>query len=194
MAKDPKYVRLPDRLVGGIVADVLGNSDWSIGGNDVRKFPEDDEFAAEFVRSQLRNGNLEPASKAEWEELHPESSEDDQNARAFVEAVNRAVQGPQIQEAHIQRSARAARQRLQAARSEEDGETVPDDEVDTAGGAQSPGSDYSNLPKRQLVQLAGDRGLSTDGNVSDLRERLLQDDERLASQSSGSDGSEEDEE
>lgn len=68
MSDSPKYVRLAARLSDGIVADVFG-SGWSIAGKDVKEFPED-KAAARFVRQGLDSGKLEPASKAEHEEVH----------------------------------------------------------------------------------------------------------------------------
>lgn len=64
---DPKYVRLSNRLSFGMQADVDG-SGWSISGLDVKEFPSG-EAAARYVRKMLRDGKLEPASRAEFDEV-----------------------------------------------------------------------------------------------------------------------------
>jgi hypothetical protein len=66
-SSDPKYVRLSNRLSFGMQADVDG-SGWSISGLDVKEFPATDG-AARYVRKMLRDGKLEPASRAEFDEV-----------------------------------------------------------------------------------------------------------------------------
>jgi hypothetical protein len=72
MASDPKYVRLREGV--DALADVM-TSRWSITGLDVLEFPADDNKASTFVREKLRAGVLEPASKAEFEEVQEMHSE-----------------------------------------------------------------------------------------------------------------------
>lgn len=67
MPNDPKYVMLANRLTNGMVADIEG-SGWSISGLDVKEFPST-EGAARFVRHALREGKLEPSSRAEFDEV-----------------------------------------------------------------------------------------------------------------------------
>ena len=65
--KDPKFVRITDPLRRPGLYDVQA-SGWSITGKDVKEFPED-EAAQKFVRRQIRDGNIEPCSRAEYEEV-----------------------------------------------------------------------------------------------------------------------------
>lgn len=112
MPNDPSYVRLANRLTRGIVADI-GNSGWSISGFDVKPFPKDDEAAARFVRRELRDGKLEPASKAEHEEV--------------TETHKKALGDSSHQEAKLQRAAREANAKLAESRGVDDDD---DDEED----------------------------------------------------------------
>lgn len=100
MANDPGYVRLANRLTQGMVADV-GGSGWSISGFDVLPFPKDSDAAARFVRHELRDGKLEPAGKAEYEE---------------VQDSHKAVSSLSHQEAQVQDAARRENAKLVDAR------------------------------------------------------------------------------
>jgi len=104
---DPGYVRLANRLTGGMIADVDGGSGWSIAGLDVRKFPKDNSQAARFVRQNLVAGKLENASKAEWDEAHDQSVEE---ALAAQDPDWKKNAGHQ--EAQLQRAAQKATDRL----------------------------------------------------------------------------------
>lgn len=108
MNDDPKYVRLATRLQEGIVADVLG-SGWSIAGLDVRKFPEKDKEAQRFVRSRLNSGLLEPASKAEWDEVHENPVEDERKKQRPNDVA--PVQESKLQQVAAEASAELARKR-----------------------------------------------------------------------------------
>jgi hypothetical protein len=100
--EDPPYVRLANRLSRTILADIgaAGSSGWSISGLDVKPFPKEDK-AARFVRHELRDGKLEPAGKAEFEE---------------VQDTHKAVQAVSHQEAKVQRAALEANAKLVGAR------------------------------------------------------------------------------
>lgn len=99
MANDPKYVRLSNRLSYGMQADVDG-SGWSISGLDVKEFPSSDG-AARYVRKMLRDGKLEPASRAEFDE---------------VQEGNKAVEKVSHQESQVQGEAMRAHRSLLASR------------------------------------------------------------------------------
>ena len=99
---DPSYVRLTERLSGSVLLDV--NSGWSISGLDVQGFPED-KGAANFVRTKVRAGALEEASKAEFDEV--ESSK--KSATSTEEAGG-------FQEGRLQADAEKARKKLTDAR------------------------------------------------------------------------------
>ena len=111
---DPQYVRLANRLSRGILADVVG-SGWSISGLDVKKFPTGTN-AARFVRHALRDGKLEPAGKAEFEEVQSE-----------VDALNDVTH----QEAKVMGAALEGHARLSESRAsaEEDDESTEDERV-----------------------------------------------------------------
>lgn len=111
-AKDPGYVRLVDRLVRGCRVDI--RSGWSIAGLDVREFPDDNlPLAQTFVRDELRRGNLEPCSRAEYEEANQGDS--DLLAEAGVKLVPAEVKG-YYQEAHVSGLAQQRRLELEAKR------------------------------------------------------------------------------
>lgn len=108
MANDPQFVRLNDNLADhGSLADVTG-SGWSIGGMDVQEFPEEEE-AAVYVRQKLRLGVLEPASRAEFDEAHPEEEEIEVERKMVVEIPH--------QEGRLHREVQQGRRRMQEARS-----------------------------------------------------------------------------
>lgn len=67
MSDNPSYVRLAVRLNRGILCDING-SGWAISGLDVLPFPKDRQ-AARYVTAELNSGKLEPASKAEYDEV-----------------------------------------------------------------------------------------------------------------------------
>lgn len=157
--QDPQYVRLAVRMQTGMLVDTFG-SGWSISGMDVRKFPEDSNRKAQkFVRAELNDGKLEPASLAEWDEVHDP---------ALAEAV--LAQNPGFkenasgfQEAHLQQAAADSRRRLEAsrqARLEADDDYETDDEarqreLDEAIEAQE-GMD-SDDPEEQEAMSSGQR-------------------------------------
>lgn len=87
MAQNPPYVRLAERLTVGMAADTT--SGWAISGNDVQPFPEDRD-QARYVKRNLNAGILEPATEAEFEEVHPEPDEATE-ADDFVRAVAAAA-------------------------------------------------------------------------------------------------------
>lgn len=125
MANDPQYVRLNDSLADhGSLADVTG-SGWSIGGMDVQEFPEDDDVAASFVRGKLRAGVLEPASRAEFDECHPEEEPVEVERKMVVEIPH--------QEGRLHREVQQGRQRMRAARAKQSEKVMSSsfyDEVD----------------------------------------------------------------
>lgn len=169
MAENPNYVRLAPRLVRGMVADV--ESGWSIAGLDVRKFPDKKTTpgAARFVKKALADGRLEPASKAEWDEVH--DTEDVE--RESLEGRPRATT-KNLQEAHVQRAAREGARRIVQSRSDND----PDDDSD-----DDEGDDLDGLKKHQLVSLAESMGLDASGTVQTLKDRITE-----ARESDGEDG------
>lgn len=138
MAKnsDPKFVRLASRLTRGCCADVNG-SGWSIAGLDVKPFPETNnargKAQAKFVRKMLGQGYLEPASRAEYEDIL--------EARASL-PLGDALK----QESRFQRAAEEATERIVASRNrataadpveededEDDDESEEEDEIGHEG-------------------------------------------------------------
>jgi hypothetical protein len=126
MPNDPKYVRLADHLADSALADVQGGSGWSISGRQVKEFPSVDE-QVRFVRSQLVHGLLEPASKAELDEMKKTDDELAALAASFEEETpangrptgrgGRAKRSAGLQEAQLQERAAAGAQALAEARS-----------------------------------------------------------------------------
>lgn len=107
-----KYVRLADHLARGMRADLT--SGFSISGFNVVEMPDKDEQprAYEFVKAEIAAGRMEEASKAEFDEVHPD----------LIEAAGGKVERPTVatassfQETHIQDAARKARQKVTARR------------------------------------------------------------------------------
>lgn len=146
MANDPTYVRLPDRLTTGCIADL--ESGWFIGGNDVKKFPDAEASpqAAAFVRDKVRQGHLEPASKAEHEEV--QATRDELSSMHLSQLdTHEAHDRYGHQEQHLQDAGAAARARLAKLRLT-DGEEADEDVEDegdavagsmmAVGGSQGP--------------------------------------------------------
>lgn len=131
MPNDPKYVRLADHMSDSALADVQGGSGWSISGRQVREFPTKDD-QARFARSQLVHGLLEPASKAELDEMKKSDEELAALAASFEEDPTTATGGRSaarggrrrqsagLQEAQLQERAAEASASLQAAREGDD--------------------------------------------------------------------------
>lgn len=137
---DPQYVRLANRLSRGILADVEG-SGWSISGLDVKEFPKDNTNAARFVRHALRDGKLEPASRAEHEEVQSE-----------VEALNDVTH----QEAKVMGAALDGHARLSESRSSAD-EGDDEDEEDRLRQFD----DETDDPEEQASRNTQRRGTAT---------------------------------
>lgn len=109
MASKVKFVRLSDRLSRGCLVDVK-KSGWSIAGYDVKEYPDDDwPTAQRFVDKSLREGKLEEASQAEWDEVHPDGEDHDLLADTGVEVKHTEVEAFPVQEGAIQAAARAHR-------------------------------------------------------------------------------------
>lgn len=68
MPNDPKFVRLADHMSDRTISDIAGGSGWSISGRDVRPFPKRAD-QQRFVRQKLAANLLEPAGKAEFDEV-----------------------------------------------------------------------------------------------------------------------------
>lgn len=109
---DTKYVRLADRLANGCCVDI--SSGWSIAGLDVVEVPTENTVAQEFVRINLQRGVLEPASRAEFEEVMEQGSRD-LLAEAGIEVERHKIEGF-YQEAHVVGLADEERRRIMAAR------------------------------------------------------------------------------
>lgn len=118
----PNFVRLANRLTSGMVTDM--ESGWSIAGLDVRTVPDKkkDPAARRFIRKALLDGRLEPASQAEWDEVHETSQLEDE---ALMGRPQAGVGG--IQEAHVRRAAEEGSSRIKAARVAADAERNQDD-------------------------------------------------------------------
>jgi hypothetical protein len=130
-----------------MVADVNG-SGWSIAGLDVKKFPETSE-AARFVRAKLNAGVLEPASQAEWDEVH-----DDELARELLSQNPHYEQDASgWQEARIQRAAAKGRARIEQSRRDADGD---EDEYEDASYADTRERRQAVLDEQDDMELGTD--------------------------------------
>jgi hypothetical protein len=115
----PKYVRLADHLSRGMRADL--NSGFSLSGYNVVESPDEETEAeaAAFVKRELAAGRMEGASKAEFDEVHPDLLD------TLGYEVERKVSLPIApQEGHIQREVRGAHRAMRAGRSTEAGESA----------------------------------------------------------------------
>lgn len=108
---DPKYVRLAERLTRGNVTDT--RSHWSISGLDVKEFPED-ALAADFVRAQLRRGNLEEAGRAEFQEI--QEANDELASVVFEDEERDKAVKKARQEVDVLRTSAALSEKVAAAR------------------------------------------------------------------------------
>lgn len=163
---DPSYVKLPQRLVGGLVADVDGGSQWSISGLDVRGFPED-PAAARFVRASLNAGKLEPATKAEWDEVHNDAevlkvvNSFRPKDKGFVETATN------WQESKVQLAVNKARAALEASRLE-DVEAALDELDDERRAEVIEDQNEQNLgtddPEEQVEKTQGQRPRKKSGS------------------------------
>lgn len=147
----PKYVRLSPRLSRGCLVDL--NSGFSISGLDVVETPDRKKspLAGRFIKSKLNQGVLEPASKAEYEEVEEtrESARNSFNKRlaylAEIGGVADLVGMATWQESKIQDAADASRAKLSR---EEDDEEDEYEEVS-----------YSRLTVKQLQNELDEREL-----------------------------------
>lgn len=125
MASDPSYVRLAERVSGGMCVDLT--SGWGVSGEDVRKFPKDDQYASEFARTKLRAGILEEAGKAEWDAVHDGDIDADVPDGAVV--LKAAPTLTESQRQHALKSKRAALVASNGSTSDgEDDSTIEDPE------------------------------------------------------------------
>jgi hypothetical protein len=112
---EAKYVRLADHLTRGMRADL--NSGFSLTGLNVLPMPDKDAQprAYDYVRRELAAGRMEAASKAEFDEVHPDVHKD-----LGVRVVREVKQvGSGLQESEIQAHATKARQGIK--RAQDDG-------------------------------------------------------------------------
>lgn len=112
---DPTYVRLNEEIAPhGSIHDV--ESGWSIGGQDVQAFPKDEPTQRAFVNLKLRQGLLEPASKAEFTEVHGNDPKPVEIERKIVVEIPHQEQQQRDQIASKQRKLAGMR----ASKSDED--------------------------------------------------------------------------
>lgn len=122
---NPKYVRLSERGSRGICADVKG-SGWSISGKDVLPFPKE-QAAKSFVKQMLNSGRLEPASKAEWEEVHGED-------HLIVEPEDAGHQEHKVYEEAAAQAEAAASRRTEQENAENSSDDEDEDDADEQSG------------------------------------------------------------
>lgn len=123
---DTKFVRLAIHLARGGRYDL--NSGWGISGLDVKEMPDPDDEpnAYKYVRGELAAGRLEGASRAEYDEAHPDIAKD-LGYRTGTEADPSARP---YQEREVQRAAAKVLRKVKARREAQS--EVDAFEVDTA--------------------------------------------------------------
>lgn len=159
MPNDPRFVRLADHLADSTLSDIAGGSGFTISGRDVQPFPGD-EAGQRFVRSRLVQGHLEPAGKAEYEEIQSANE-------VIAEIALESLPADQpLQEGTVQRAAAEAARRIAKSRSaaqeeedEEDSDTEENDRFDEMGGDE-------------LTTELRNRRLPTSGSNDEKRARL----------------------
>lgn len=178
---DPKYVRLPERLLSGNVTDVLGGSQWGISGLDVKEFPskEDDPEAYAFVRDCVRANMLEEASADEYRMVRKAvDAVEEAAAKALPTNQGGPAQPSPWNEAAIANVANKHRKKLVAARVADSFEQAA--EEDSGSGSDS-AVDYTSLNHTELQDEARKRGLDSSGTKKEIAARLEEDDQAKAS-------------
>lgn len=107
MPRDPRYIRLADRLTDGIVADL--NTGFAIAGLDVQEYPEDPAQQA-YVRSQMHAGVIEAASAEEFNTIQ------NTNEPMRAATADNPPDPSNWQENRIQAAAKETRRKLANAR------------------------------------------------------------------------------
>lgn len=161
MATKSKYVRLSDGASHGICVDM--ETGWGISGRDVRQIPDVPEIQ-DFIKSKIRSGVFEEASKAEWDEVHEGDYEDDDDTPVVIMKPERNV--PENKLRH--RIAKKAAARAAAAEAPEDGDDDGEDEE-----SDLPES-IRDLKVAELKAELEARDLDTSGNKEALQERLAE--------------------
>lgn len=175
MASDPKYVRLSVHRSRTMLADVAGGTGWKISGLDVKSFPSNAR-EADFVRRNLRSGNLEPASRAEYEEVTEAAIEANSERDRRVAADERAqkVSEKRAKKDGVDEPEPAGQVAVDQIPPPESDETT--DELTSEGGVQSSGEDdeedLDNLTNEALRERLKAADLPTGGNKKELVERL----------------------
>jgi hypothetical protein len=120
-------------MSGSVVADVVGGSGWSIGGYDVKESPDLKERpdAARFVKQRLRDNVLEPASKAEFDEIveaNKLAAEAASHTQTVAITPDGAVTVTGIQENKIQEAATEGAKKLATSRKKKEAAKAAEEE------------------------------------------------------------------
>jgi hypothetical protein len=174
MATDPNYVKLAKRLQRGIQADL--RSGWSIAGLDVQKFPSEDKVAAKYVRTALRDGRLEAATKSEYETVQEEAAAVADSSPSYARE-ERALH----QEQQIRDKAAASAKRVKAAGEqpspvEESGSEEEPSESEAADEDNEAYTESSlkKLNKNALANIAeSEFGIDVEGDELDTKAKLI---------------------
>lgn len=169
MSDHPEYLRLTNRLRRTCAYDLA--SGWGISGLDVRTFPED-PAAAKYALACIRDGKMEPASRAEYEEAKDNPLEEAMLAERPDFKETASLQ----QEQKLQDVAAAAQKKLEKARLG-DPTAAERYEVEKAARAARTGvgaasDDEGELTKTQLQERLRELGLPTSGSKAELAARL----------------------
>jgi type IV secretory pathway VirB10-like protein len=178
---DPKYVRLPERLLTGNVTDLV--TGWGISGLDVKEFPADDEQEIAYVRGALRSQLLEPATAAEFRRVRDAHERVASLAEGAVPKEGSLGTPAPWNEAAIQQVSKKVRNDLLRKRlvdaDEEDDEPARSNAEPTGYADQHKAELVAEIERRNAEREA-DAQIPTSGNKEELVKRLQDDDEASA--------------
>lgn len=111
---DPKFVRLAEHLARGGRYDI--NSGFGISGYDVVPMPDKEEQprAYKYVKGEMAAGRIEGASKAEYDEAHP-----DILATLGHKSPGEVEEARPVQEREVQTLVRSVHRKVKARRTDE---------------------------------------------------------------------------
>lgn len=147
-----QYVRLADHLTRGMRADL--NSGFSISGYNVVEMPDKDDEPDQYkyVKGEISAGRLEIASKAEYDETHPDLY--DELGVEVERPLAQVSAGPPVQETQIQRAARKGARAVRASREEEDDDAVERDEERRKATLKAQKAQASGKPSKKARRAA----------------------------------------
>jgi hypothetical protein len=168
---DPSYVTLSARNALGMCADIIGGSRWSISGYDVKPFPPDtNPRAQQFVRTMIRQGVLEEASRAEYKEVQDANEAVMNEHLSNVDLMEKLAKGG-VQEGRIQEVVAERRAAVKAKRLDRTGDTEEHDPADFTEVHHQEGSAEPTHESLAQNQTRGERPETVEGEGEDGEEQ-----------------------